>query len=128
LKKILFKFNFQFLACRIAQILHYICSIIALLSCLLISLLLTSRDLHIWNTTKTELPSHIFLIDILCLIWAIGETILRTLSTPSLYNYFTKLGLFDITGVVFHFIYIYMIGTGTKPRFGNKAKIFYFVL
>ena len=116
LKLISFQFSFVFLACRIAQILHYLCSIIALISCLFISLSLTSRDLnndlHSWNTTETELPSrskliiahfryrpsNLFLIDIFCLIWAIVETILRTLSTPSLYNYFTTLGLFDITG------------------------------
>ena len=89
---------------------------IALLSCLLVSLSLTSRDpttdLHIWNTTNSELPArskpiiahfhnrslHMFIIDIVCLVWAIAETILRTLSTPSLYNYFTTLGLFDMTG------------------------------
>ena len=104
------------LACRLSQILHYICSMIALLSCILVSLPLTFRDpnigLHIFNTTKTELPtrskpiiahfhhqsSKIFIIDTLCLVWALAETILRTLSTPSLYDYFTTLGLFDITG------------------------------
>jgi hypothetical protein len=72
---------------------------IALLSCISVSLLLTFHDsdidLHIWNTTKTELSirskpiiahfrhrsSKIFIIDTLCLLWAIDETILRTLST-----------------------------------------------
>jgi hypothetical protein len=127
---------------------------IALISCILVSLSFTSRDpntdLHKWNINETEFSartkpitahfrhqsSNIFIIDTLCLVWAIGETILRTLSTPSLYDYFTTLGLFDVTGkrerkgqtihpitslnflgVVFHFIYIYMIGTKTKPRF-----------
>jgi hypothetical protein len=91
-------------ACRLSQILHYICSMIALLSCISVSLSLTfydsDIDLHIWNTTKTELSkpiiayllhrsSKIFIIDTLRLVWAIGETILRTLSTPCLYDYFT---------------------------------------
>ncbi|CAF0816290.1 unnamed protein product [Rotaria sordida] len=120
-------------SCRFSQILHYICSMVVLLSCLLVSISLTFRDpnidLHTWNTTEFELPSrsksiiahfynrssNIFIIDTLCLIWAIIEIILRILSTPSLYIYFTTLGLFDTIGVVFHFIYIYIIGTETKP-------------
>ncbi|CAF1011857.1 unnamed protein product [Rotaria sp. Silwood1] len=123
-------------SCQFSQILHYMCSMVALLSCLVVSISLTSRDpnidLHTWNTTEFELPSrsksiiahfnnrssNIFIIDTLCLVWTIVETILRILSTPSLHNYLTKLGLFDKStlGVVFHFIYIYIIGTGTKPR------------
>ncbi|CAF2835731.1 unnamed protein product [Rotaria sp. Silwood2] len=128
-------------SCRFSQILHYICSMVTLLSCLLVSISLTFRDpnidLHIWNTTEFELPSrsksiiahfynrssNIFIIDTLCLIWTIIETILRILSTPSLYNYFTTLGIFDVTGVVFHSVYIYIIGTGRKPSQCQKNPI-----
>ena len=89
---------------------------IALLSCLLASLALTSRDpavdLQTWNTTETppvaqskpsiahfrHRPSQLFALDTLCLVWAVVEGILRTLCTPCLYDYFTTLGLFDIIG------------------------------
>ena len=39
-----------------------------------------------------------FVIDSLCLGWAVAEIIVRTITTPSLLDYFTALGLFDITG------------------------------
>ena len=89
---------------------------IALLSCLIVSLSLTFRepnlDLHRWNLTESDLPrrskpiiahfrnhsSTILIIDIFCLSWIIIETILRVVSTASLYNYLTTLGLFDLIG------------------------------
>ena len=111
------------LACRLSQILHYVCSMIALLSCLLVSVSLTFRDsnidLHTWNVTETDLPmrsksiianfsnrsSVIFIIDTVCLVWAIVETALRVLSTPSFYVYLSTTGLFDIIGKLFKFLF-----------------------
>ncbi|UJR33148.1 hypothetical protein I4U23_020605 [Adineta vaga] len=100
-------------SCRFARILHYICSMVALLSCLLVSLSLTFRDP---NMDLHHRSSKLFIIDILCLIWTIGEIVLRLLSTPSLYTYCTTLGLFDIIGTIFHSIHVFMIGTGIKSH------------
>jgi hypothetical protein len=92
------------------------CSMVTLLSCLIVSLSLLSRDpasdLHHWNRTEIDMlvrskssiahfryrSSAMFIIDLLCLVWGIGETVLRTLSTPSLVEYFTSIGFIDITG------------------------------
>ena len=89
---------------------------VALLSCASVSLSLASRDpitdLHQWNVSSNAVPARaklaiahfhrrstsVFVIDSLCLVWAVGEIIVRTVSAPSLLNYFTSLGLFDITG------------------------------
>lgn len=124
---------------------------VALLSCLLVSVSLAFRDpnidLHTWNVTEIELPmrsksvianfsnrsSIIFIIDALCLVWAIIEITLRVLSAPSLYVYLSKIGLFDIIGkllkmiskvilsktlgVMSHLIYTCTHGTRIKPRF-----------
>ena len=109
-------FFFMILACRFARILHYICSMITLLSCLIVSLSFTYRvskfDLFHWNLTDYEKPidskisiahfqnslSRFFIIDCICLCWILMETCLRLVSIVSLYDYLSKFGLFDIIG------------------------------
>lgn len=93
------------LACQLAQILHYLCSMIALLSCAIISLSLTfvdsTADLPRANQTERNFvtpSSKIFILDLFFLVWAMGESILRIITTPSLYRYLTTLGFFDLMG------------------------------
>lgn len=139
------------LACRVAQILHYFCSFVTFLSCFLLSYSLNiheenqrnvRHDIDIYSARPDDeviepralqnRPIWMFTLDMLCLVWAIAETILRTFSTPSLLDYFTSLGFFDITGLIVHrlsfvssskiylgvachFIYIFMIVTAIEP-------------
>lgn len=109
-------FSPMILACRLARVLHYMCSMIALLSCLIVSLSLTYRDstkdLFHWNLTEHDRPmnskmfiahfqnslSKFFIIDCICLCWIIIETCVRLFSAVSLYDYLSNLGLFDIIG------------------------------
>lgn len=112
---------------------------IALLSCALISLSLTFVDSEADGMHENPMErkfitrsSTIFILDLFCLVWAMGEMILRIITSPSLYRYLTTLGFFDLVGkkrcdrnslylshigVLFHLIYICIISMRSELRF-----------